>query len=70
MYVPSDGDGGDSPGLSNADDARFSVASSVKHLRKLSALSGTSFTDYHHYRILLHCFYDFLFELNYRKARH
>lgn len=63
LSLPGDGDGSDSARLSDADDSGLGVASSVKHLRELRALSRTGLSDYHHDGVLFNCFYDFLFEL-------
>lgn len=58
---------GDSARLSDGDAAGFSEASSVKNLGELRTLSRASFSDYYYDWIFLHCFNDFLFELENRQ---
>lgn len=67
---PGHRDRGDSARLSNGDNSRFGVASSVENLRELSALSRTGLSDYDNHRILFYCFYDLLFELEDWKIYH
>lgn len=68
--LPRDGDSGNSARLSDADDSRLGVASTVQHLRELCALSRAGLSNYHHNRVPLHRLYDLIFELDDRKVRH
>lgn len=65
--IPGDGYGGDTTGLSDGD---FRVTAAVKHLRELSALAGTGFSDDDGNRVVLYGLDDFFFVLDNGKGCH
>lgn len=68
--LPGHGNCSHTSGLSNCDEAGLCVTMSMKYLRELSTLPRTSFSNYNHHWIFIHCFHDLLFKLKDRKIRH
>lgn len=68
--LPGNGDGGDTAGLCDSDDAGLGVAMAVEDLGELGALTGPGFSDDHHNGVLLHRLDDLVLELEDWEAHH